>query len=245
MQPRGGLGEVGGGWWVGVCGAASHPSLLPLLRACLHLTPCPLPLAPIHPSRLPCPSWTPSCAASSQRCRCGRLVALGDLWWRAQGCGRAALWLNRWNEDTALPRLLYSSLPDAQPHSFAPPLPGQQTAATATQLPGAGSPGGGRIHLSEPTLEVFLRVLAGNAGLLPSDTLQQFKVVQAAAVQAHPGLAAVVGDASSLEAFAPDIGECSSWQPAGRQCVGGSVCMAAAVGEQVGSTGGEREPVAV
>ena len=85
--------------------------------------------------------------------------------------------------------------------------PALQTAATATQLPGAGSPaGGGRIALSEGSLEVFLRVLAGNAGLLPSDTLQQFKVVQAAAVQAHPGLAAVVGDSSRLEAFAPDIG---------------------------------------
>ena len=69
-----------------------------------------------------------------------------------------------------------------------------------------GSPAAGRINLSESTLEVFLRVLAANAGLLPSDTLQQFKQVQAAAVQAHPQLAAVVGDSSSLEAFAPDIG---------------------------------------
>ena len=49
-------------------------------------------------------------------------------------------------------------------------------------------------------------MLAANAGLLPSDTLQQFKQVQAAAVQTHPQLAAVVGDSSSLEAFAPDIG---------------------------------------
>ena len=71
-------------------------------------------------------------------------------------------------------------------------------------MPGAA--GGGRISLSEGTLEVFLRVLAANAGLLPSDTLQLFKMVQAAAVQAHPQLAAVVGDSSSLEAFAPDIG---------------------------------------
>ncbi len=77
--------------------------------------------------------------------------------------------------------------------------------ATATgPLPGAA--GGGRISLSEGTLEVFLRVLAANAGLLPSDTLQLFKMVQAAAVQAHPQLAAVAGDSSTLEAFAPDIG---------------------------------------
>lgn len=77
--------------------------------------------------------------------------------------------------------------------------------ATATgPLPGAA--GGGRISLSEGTLEVFLRVLAANAGLLPSDTLQLFKMVQAAAVQAHPQLAGVAGDSSTLEAFAPDIG---------------------------------------
>ena len=80
-----------------------------------------------------------------------------------------------------------------------------QASATAAPLPGAA--GGGRITLSEATLEVCLRVLAGNAGLLPSDTLQQFKMVQAAAVQQHPQLASVVGDSSSLEAFAPDIGE--------------------------------------
>jgi hypothetical protein len=87
--------------------------------------------------------------------------------------------------------------------------PALQAAATAAPL--AGTAGGGRILLAEATLEVFLRVLAGNAGLLPSDTLQQFKMVQGAAVQQHPQLAAVVGDSSSLEAFAPDIGE---WAPA-------------------------------
>ncbi len=91
-----------------------------------------------------------------------------------------------------------------------------QTAATSLALPGAGSPAAGRINLSESTLEVFLRVLAANAGLLPSDTLQQFKQVQAAAVQAHPQLAAVVGDSSSLEAFAPDIGA-QRWVWEGRQ----------------------------
>lgn len=96
------------------------------------------------------------------------------------------------------------------------PLPALQTAATSLALPGAGSPAAGRINLSEATLEVFLRVLAANAGLLPSDTLQQFKQVQAAAVQAHPQLAAVVGDSSSLEAFAPDIG---AWVPG--QCTAG------------------------
>lgn len=98
--------------------------------------------------------------------------------------------------------------------------PALQTAATAVQLPGAAAPGGGRISLAEGTLEVFLRVLAANAGLLPSDTLQQFKMVQAAAVQAHPSLAAVVGDSSSLEAFAPDIGAL----PALRLCVGAPRC---------------------
>lgn len=93
------------------------------------------------------------------------------------------------------------------PPLHSPPATGHpQTAATSLALPGAGSPAAGRINLSEATLEVFLRVLAANAGLLPSDTLQQFKQVQAAAVQAHPQLAAVVGDSSSLEAFAPDIG---------------------------------------
>ncbi|KAL4458253.1 hypothetical protein ABPG75_013118 [Micractinium tetrahymenae] len=84
--------------------------------------------------------------------------------------------------------------------------PALQTAATAIgPLPGIA--GGGRISLSESTLEVFLRVLAANAGLLPSDTLQLFKMVQAAAVQAHPQLAGVAGDSSTLEAFAPDIEE--------------------------------------
>jgi hypothetical protein len=87
-----------------------------------------------------------------------------------------------------------------------------QASATAAPLPAAG--GAGRIALAESSLEVFLRVLAANAGLLPSDTLQLFKMVQAAAVQAHPQLAAVVGDASSLEAFAPDIGEHECLAPA-------------------------------
>lgn len=84
--------------------------------------------------------------------------------------------------------------------------PALQTVATAMG-PSPGAAGGGRISVSEATLEVFLRVLAANAGLLPSDTLQQFKMVQAAAVQAHPQLSSVVGDSSSLEAFAPDIEE--------------------------------------
>jgi hypothetical protein len=95
-----------------------------------------------------------------------------------------------------------------------------QASATAAPLPGGA--GGGRISLSDSTLEVCLRVLAGNAGLLPSDTLQQFKMVQAAALQQHPQLASVVGDSSSLEAFAPDIGE-----PAciGLPVLSGSACL--------------------
>ena len=64
-----------------------------------------------------------------------------------------------------------------------------------------------RINISVETLAIFLRVLASNAGLLPTDALQQFKVVQTAAVQEHPQLQAVVGDGSSLEAFASDIEE--------------------------------------
>lgn len=88
-----------------------------------------------------------------------------------------------------------------------PPPPATQTAATAVG-PAQGAAGASRINVSEASLEVFLQVLAGNAGLLPSDTLQQFKMVQSAAVQAHPQLAGVVGDSSSLEAFAPDIGGC-------------------------------------
>jgi CCR4-NOT transcription complex subunit 1 len=52
-----------------------------------------------------------------------------------------------------------------------------------------------------------MRVLAANAGVVPTDTLQQLKLVQAVAVQAHPELAAVVADAGGMEAFPPDVEE--------------------------------------
>lgn len=68
-------------------------------------------------------------------------------------------------------------------------------------------PVGNRIQISVDTLATFLRVLAANAGDVPTDTLQQLKLVQAAAVQAHPELASVVADAAGMEAFPPDVEE--------------------------------------
>ena len=64
-----------------------------------------------------------------------------------------------------------------------------------------------RVLVSMDALSSFLRVLASNAALLPADTLQQFKVVQGAAVQAHPELQEVVAEGGGMEAFAPDIEE--------------------------------------
>ena len=64
-----------------------------------------------------------------------------------------------------------------------------------------------RLNISVETLAVFLRVLATNAGEVPTDTLQQLKLVQAVAVQAHPELSAVISEAGVMEAFPPDVEE--------------------------------------
>lgn len=66
---------------------------------------------------------------------------------------------------------------------------------------------GGKINISVDTLAIFLRALALSADLLPSDTLQQFKVVQGAAIAANPTLQQMLGDLATLEAFASDIEE--------------------------------------
>lgn len=68
-----------------------------------------------------------------------------------------------------------------------------------------GSPA--RLGISVETLAVFLRVLAANAGEVPTDTLQQLKLVQAVAVQAHPELATVIAEAGVMEAFPQDVEE--------------------------------------
>lgn len=64
-----------------------------------------------------------------------------------------------------------------------------------------------RPSISVETLAVFLKVLAANAGEVPTDTLQQLKLVQAVAVQAHPELATVISDAGVMEAFPQDVEE--------------------------------------
>lgn len=64
-----------------------------------------------------------------------------------------------------------------------------------------------RLTISVETLAVFLRVLAANAGEVPTDTLQQLKLVQAVAVQAHPELASVISEAGVMEAFPQDVEE--------------------------------------
>jgi CCR4-NOT transcription complex subunit 1 HEAT repeat len=64
-----------------------------------------------------------------------------------------------------------------------------------------------RIQLSMETLATFLRTLATSAGVMPTDTLQQLKLVQAAAVQVHPELANVVAEAAGMEAFPQDVEE--------------------------------------
>lgn len=64
-----------------------------------------------------------------------------------------------------------------------------------------------RLNISVETLAVFLRVLASNAGVAPTDTLQQLKLVQAVAVQAHPELSSVIADAGGMEAFPRDVEE--------------------------------------
>lgn len=64
-----------------------------------------------------------------------------------------------------------------------------------------------RLSISVETLAVFLRVLAANAGEVPTDTLQQLKLVQAVAVQAHPELASVISEAGVMEAFPQDVEE--------------------------------------
>ena len=67
--------------------------------------------------------------------------------------------------------------------------------------------GPARLSISVETLAVFLRVLAANAGEVPTDTLQQLKLVQAVAVQAHPELATVISEAGVMEAFPQDVEE--------------------------------------
>ena len=64
-----------------------------------------------------------------------------------------------------------------------------------------------RPSISVETLAIFLKVLAANAGEVPTDTLQQLKLVQAVAVQAHPELATVISEAGVMEAFPPDVEE--------------------------------------
>lgn len=64
-----------------------------------------------------------------------------------------------------------------------------------------------RLNISVGTLAVFLRSLATAAGEIHTDTLQQLKLVQAVAVQAHPELAAVISEAAVMEAFPPDVEE--------------------------------------
>lgn len=76
--------------------------------------------------------------------------------------------------------------------SLLPPL---QAAVTVTP----------RLGVSVETLAVFLKVLAANASVVPTDTLQQLKLVQSAAVQAYPELASVVADAGNMEAFPEDV----------------------------------------
>ena len=63
------------------------------------------------------------------------------------------------------------------------------------------------ISISVETLAIFLKVLAANAGEVPTDTLQQLKLVQAVAVQAHPELATVISEAGVMEAFPQDVEE--------------------------------------
>lgn len=82
------------------------------------------------------------------------------------------------------------------------PSSSSPTAAAATA---AGQPS--RLNISVETLAVFLRVLASNAGLVPTDTLQQLKLIQAVAVQAHPELAAVIAEVGVMEAFPADVEE--------------------------------------
>ena len=67
--------------------------------------------------------------------------------------------------------------------------------------------GPARLTISVETLAVFLKVLAANAGEVPTDTLQQLKLVQAVAVQAHPELASVISEAGVMEAFPQDVEE--------------------------------------
>ena len=64
-----------------------------------------------------------------------------------------------------------------------------------------------RPSISVETLAIFLKVLAANAGEVPTDTLQQLKLVQAVAVQAHPELATVISEAGVMEAFPQDVEE--------------------------------------
>ena len=71
----------------------------------------------------------------------------------------------------------------------------------------ASAHGPARLNISVETLAVFLRVLAANAGEVPTDTLQQLKLVQAVAVQAHPELASVISEAGVMEAFPQDVEE--------------------------------------
>lgn len=88
---------------------------------------------------------------------------------------------------------------DAKLREDAPPTqPSSPVAATAAAV----HP---RLNISVETLAVFLRVLATNAGQVPTDTLQQLKLVQAVAVQAHPELSAVISEAGVMEAFPQDV----------------------------------------
>ena len=81
------------------------------------------------------------------------------------------------------------------------------TAAAATTPTSPTSLAPSRLNISVETLAVFLRALASNAGLLPTDTLQQLKLIQAVAVQNHPELATIIAEASGMEAFPPDVEE--------------------------------------
>jgi CCR4-NOT transcription complex subunit 1 len=70
--------------------------------------------------------------------------------------------------------------------------------------PGAS---GGKINISVETQAIYLKALARSTDLLPTDTLQQFKVVYGAAVASNSQLQTLLTDVSSFEAFAPDIEE--------------------------------------
>ena len=64
-----------------------------------------------------------------------------------------------------------------------------------------------RLNISMETLAVFLRVLAANAGTMPTDTLQQLKLLQALAVQRHPELTQVISEFAGMDAFPADVEE--------------------------------------